>query len=418
MTNRREVISQLLGAGVIAADGVEFVTKSVGRPTPKTNPLRILILGGTGFIGPHFVRAAVERDHHVAVFNRGQTRADLPAEVERLIGDRDNDLRSIEKRSWDCVLDLATFGPRWVRSLGEALRGRIGHYTFISTGDVYKHRSSNPKGTDEKSDTFDYKVDIDPYTHSQPEIQAAAAQQFCGKDEGVEACLGDSIQYASLKVLCEKEAEKQFPRATLIIRPGYMVGPGDPQVRFTYWVARIEKGGEILAPGDPLQPVQFIDVRDVAEWVIRMAEKKETGIYNAIGPGRSMSMCEMLGGIRSLFGTAMKLTWVSIPWIAGQDIVDAEATEWECWRFSRDDDYKSDKAISKGLTYRPLVVTAKDTLQWYKDQPSASQLGIATRFKVTDLATIRFEPVIVPWPEVMRKEQEILARWRIHQNRL
>jgi 2'-hydroxyisoflavone reductase len=179
----------------------------------------------------------------------------------------------------------------------------------------------------------------------------------------------------------------------------------------------MEKGGELLAPGEPLQPVQFIDVRDVAEWVIRMAEKSDVGVYNALGPGNSMSMCEMLGGIRGLFGTPMKLTWVSIPWIGSQDIVDPEAANWDIWRFSRDDAIKSDKAIAKGLIYRPLSVTARDTLEWYKSQPAEDQLAIATGFKVDDISTLKAHTVVTLWTEIMQREKEILGRWRAHQAR-
>jgi len=403
------VLSQLRSAGVLAAPA---------SPPALTKPLRVLILGATGFIGPHFVRAALERGHKVSVFTRGKSQRSLPPEVELLLGDRDSDLRAIQDRTWDSVIDLATYVPMWIRSLGQALQHRVGHYTFISTIDVYKHTSSNPTGTDEGSETFEYEVDLDPYSHSEAEIAQAAIRHYCTGDESAEACVLKANQYGPLKVLCEREAAKQFSAKTLIIRPGYMVGEGDFQARFTYWLARLERGGEVLAPGDPLQPVQFIDVRDVAEWAIRMVERGETGVYNSLGPGNSMSMCEMLGAIRGLFATPMKLTWVSIPWIAAQDIVDPEAARWNIWRFSRDDACKSDRAIAKGLTYRPLSFTAKDTLEWYRSQPAVSKQGIATGFKIDDMATLKSHTLVSPWTEVLQREREILARWHVHQSRL
>jgi 2'-hydroxyisoflavone reductase len=419
MPTRREFLSKaaVVTSG-LSLSAPRMSTATIRNPSSATKPLSILLLGGTGFIGPHFVRAALDRGHKVSVFNRGRSQTDLPSKVERLIGDRDGDLHSIENREWDSVIDLATYGPLWVRTLGEALRQRARHYTFISTIDVYKHRSSNLYGTDEQSETLEYEVGLDPYSHSSPELVTAAGKQYCGKDDSLEACALKARQYGPLKVLCEREAERQFAGRTLIVRPGYMVGEGDPQARFTYWLARIEKGGEILAPGDPLQPVQFIDVRDVAEWVIRMAEKGETGIYNALGPGNSMSMCEMLGGIRGLFGNPMKLTWVSIPWIGDQDIVDSEAAAWAIWRFSRDDACKSDRAIAKGLSYRPLSATAFDTLKWYKSESVVDQQGIATGFKVDDLSTLKAHAIVTPWTEIIEHEKEILARWRVHQARL
>jgi len=405
MSTRREFISQAaIAAGV---SGIEITGAADNKARSTTRSLSVLLLGATGYIGPHFVRAALDRGHRVSVFTRGKSEVNLPASVERLVGDRNNDLRAIENRSWDAVIDLATYGPMWVRTLGEAVKQHARHYTFISTIDVYKHRSSNPNGTDEGSETFEYNFDLDPYSHSSDEINAAAFNEYCGRNSSPKVCSEKADLYGPLKVLCEKEAEKQFPGRTLIVRPGYMVGPGDPQGRFTYWLARLEKGGEVLAPGDPLQPVQFIDVRDVAEWVIAMAERAEAGTYNALGPGRSMSVCEMLGGIRSLFGVPMKLTWVSIPWIGNQDIVDAEAAEWSIWRFSRDDACRSDRAVSKGLRYRPLSLTAKDTLDWFKNQAPARQLIVQTGKEGG-----------TPLSEVMQREKEILGRWRIHQSRI
>jgi hypothetical protein len=149
-----------------------------------------------------------------------------------------------------------------------------------------------------------------------------------------------------------------------------------------------------------------------------MAEQTETGVYNVLGPGGSMGLCEMLGAIRGLFGTPMKLTWVSIPWVGAQDIVDPEAASWSIWRFSRDLKIRSDKALAKGLTYRPLSVTARDALDWYKSQPPAERAGFSTGLKVDDLSALRVHTVITPWKDILDRESEILARWRAHQSHL
>ena len=205
MPTRREFLSHTTLAGGV------FALQTPRWALAADRPLRILILGGTGFIGPHFVRAAVERGHKVSVFNRGKSPADLPPKVERLIGDRDHDLREIEHRTWDAVLDLATYGPAWVRSLGQALQQRVGHYTFISTGNVYKDSNRNVNGTTEQSATWDYELGLDAYSHSFTELEVAAIAKYCDKEDSAHACLRKSSLYGPLKVLCEREAEQQFP---------------------------------------------------------------------------------------------------------------------------------------------------------------------------------------------------------------
>jgi 2'-hydroxyisoflavone reductase len=180
------------------------------------------MLGGTGFIGPHHhVRAAITRGHRVSVFNRGKSPADIPAEVERLVGDRNGDLESIKNRDWDAVIDLQTYSPGWVRTLGQALRGRVKHYTFISTVMTYA-RSADV--VDENSAVLQQTDAIDPY--------------------GVQP--SGWVQYGAFKVLCEREGETQFPRRTLVVRPGVITGPGDDADHIAYWFARMERGGEIL----------------------------------------------------------------------------------------------------------------------------------------------------------------------------
>src|SRR5690606_3255277 len=194
------------------------------------------------------VRAAVARGHRVAVFSRGKRRAELPDAVERLTGDRNGDLEAIRGRDWDAVLDVPTFRPAWVRSIGEALGSRAGHYTFISTVSVYDKPAATGKTTEDRP-VLEYKGIEDPY--------AVGDQAGAG--------------FGALEVLCEREAERQFPGRTLVLRPGYVGGPGDRRA-LTYWAVRADKGGEMLAGGNPSAPVQYIDVRDLAEWTVRMIE--------------------------------------------------------------------------------------------------------------------------------------------------
>ena len=227
--------------------------RSASAEEKTKKPLRLLILGGTGFTGPFQVRYALERGHKVTVFNRGKTHpGETPKEVEQLIGDRNGQLDALKNRKWDVVIDNPTSAPVWVRDAAQILKGNVDRYVFISTISVYADTSK--PGTDE----------------------TAPLAKYNGPDamkESRESIIASKFQlYGPLKALSEQEAEKWFPKQTLIVRPGLIVGPRDETDRFSYWPVRIDRGGEVLAPGDPSDPVQFIDGRDLAEWVIRMVE--------------------------------------------------------------------------------------------------------------------------------------------------
>jgi len=230
-------------------------------PRPVTSQkapssLRLLILGGTGFIGPHEVRYAVSRGHTVTVFNRGRRQANLPTEVEHLQGDRNGQLDALKGRAWEVCIDNPTTMPKWVRDVAAILKKNVRQYVFISTISVYvnyKHA-----GMDEDWELAQYK----------------------GRDAFAEPLENAGKLYGPLKVLSEKEAEKWFPGRVTVIRPGLIVGPGDDSDRFTHWPVRIDRGGEVLAPGSPSDPVQIIDVRDLSEFIIHMCEQGEVGRYN------------------------------------------------------------------------------------------------------------------------------------------
>src|SRR6202040_1690884 len=269
---RRQFIKLSAAAGTALSVGRLLAEKSA-------KPLRILILGGTGFTGPYQVRYAVSRGHKVTVFNRGKTHpGELPEGVEQLIGDRNGQLDALNNRQWDVAIDNPTTLPAWVRDAAQILKGNVERYVFISTISVYADTS---KGVDEN----------------------APLAKYDGPDafkETLEAMKASGYKtYGPLKALSEQEAEKWFPKKTLIIRPGLIVGPRDETDRFSYWPVQIDRGGEVLAPGDPIDPVQFIDARDLAEWTIRMIESGETGIYNATGPERKLGIGEMLETIKS-----------------------------------------------------------------------------------------------------------------------
>jgi 2'-hydroxyisoflavone reductase len=349
-TTRRTFIK--LSAAASGAFGLGIrSTRLFGETSVK--PLRILILGGTGFTGPYQVRYALRRGHKVTTFNRGKTHpGELPSEVEQLIGDRNGKLDALKGRKWDVVIDNPTTLPAWVRDAAEILKGNVDRYVFISTISVYADTS---KGVDETAPLAKYEG-ADPYKETLEAMKASGYKT-----------------YGPLKALSEQEAEKWFPGKTLIIRPGLIVGPGDETDRFTYWPVRLDRGGEVLAPGAPTDPVQFIDARDLAEWTIRMAENRETGIYNATGPAKPLGIGEMLDQIKGALKSDAKFTWVPAECLKEQKV---EA--WSDMPVWAGDELglartNINRALGKGLTFRPLTETARDTLSWFKSQPQDRQ---------------------------------------------
>src|SRR6266576_372085 len=349
MRRRRFIRLTAASAGAFALNARSttlFAEKSV-------KPLRILILGGTGFTGPYQVRYALSRGHKVTTFNRGKTHpGELPNEVEQLVGDRNGKLDALKGRQWDVVIDNPTTLPSWVRDAAQILKGNVERYVFISTISVYGEVKTGP---DENAPTEKYEG-ADPYKETLEAMKA-----------------GGYKTYGPLKALSEKEAEKWFPGKTLIIRPGLIVGPRDETDRFTYWPVRIDRGGEVLAPGNPGDPVQFIDARDLAEWTIRMAENRHTGIYNATGPSKPLGIGDMFDEIKGALNSNAGFTWVPANFLAQQKV---EA--WSDMPVWADDELglartKINRALTKGLTFRPLAETARDTLAWFKSQPQDRQ---------------------------------------------
>jgi len=349
MSNSRR---DLIRLSAFAAGALALPALAETRPV---KPMRLLILGGTGFIGPHQVRYALAREHHVTLFNRGRQKEAWPGPVEELLGDREGNLKALEGRDWDACIDNPTSLPAWVREAARVLKGHVGQYLFISTISVY---AANDKPADE----------------------IAALVAYNGADpmaETIESLNANPRLYGPLKAACETEARTQYGEAaTTIIRPGLIVGPGDGTDRFTYWPVRLARGGEILAPGDGSDPVQLIDARDLAEWTIRIAERRTIGVFNASGPARPISMQQMLAEIAqgvhvdpnivfapTSFLKANKVAaWRDMPvWIPGQG---------ETFGFHRRD---ISRAIANGLTHRPLPLIAADTLAWFHTLPSERQ---------------------------------------------
>jgi 2'-hydroxyisoflavone reductase len=314
----------------------------------KVKPLRILILGGTGFTGPFQVKYALSRGHKVTVFNRGKTHpGELPKEVEQLIGDRNGQLEALKGKKWDVCIDNPTTLPAWVRDAAQILKGNVERYIFISTISVYADTSTGPE---ENAPLAKYEG-ADPFKETLEAMKASGYKT-----------------YGPLKALSEQETEKWFPGKSLIIRPGLIVGPRDETDRFTYWPVRIDRGGEVLAPGNPSDPVQFIDGRDLAEWTIRMAENRETGIYNATGPAKELGIGGMLDGIKAALNSNATFAWANAEFLKQQKV---EAwSDMPVWAgdelgLSRTN---ISRALAKGLTFRPLGETARDALAWFKAQ--------------------------------------------------
>jgi 2'-hydroxyisoflavone reductase len=327
---------------------------------PASRPLRILILGGTGFIGPPQVRYALARGHTVTLFNRGETDPELFPMVERLRGDRaavPGDYAALQGREWDAVIDNPTRRPRWAREAAAALAGHVAQYLFISTISVYA--ANDRPGADE----------------------TAAVQTTDTPD--VERSPNFAALYGPLKALAEGEIQRAFPGRATIIRPGLVVGVGDPTDRFTYWPVRIARGGEVLAPPAD-DPVQFIDARDLAEWTIRCCENTTVGVFNATGPAARFTVQQMVEGARAVLDAPATFTYVPADFLAAHNV-----TPWSdlpVWVPAEVDSAgfttrNISAAIARGLTFRPFAETVRETLAFYHsrapDQQAALRAGLS-----------------------------------------
>jgi 2'-hydroxyisoflavone reductase len=373
-------VGTALGAGRLGAQPQTPARQLPGLQTPTigkaARPLSILIIGGTGFTGPEQVEYALARGHKVTLLNRNKTRPDLfKGSVDQLIGDLNADVSALKDHSFDAVLDIPTTFPGWVRNVGQYLKGHVKQYVYISTQSVYTDDSAAWKGENDTLATM--PAGVDPY-----DLTPANASKY----------------YGSLKAFSETEVAKTYPGMALIIRPGLIVGPLDRSDRFTYWPSRIDKGGEVLAPGDPTDPVQIIDARDLAEWTIRMIEAREVGIYNACGPAGPLSMAEMLYGIKAVTTSNAQFTWVPADFLREQKVSGwRDMPVWVSPKgrpgFSQ---RSAAKAVAKGLTFRPLAVTAKDTLDWNKQRPAAEQQALADG-TIAGMSAAREAAVLAAW---------------------
>jgi 2'-hydroxyisoflavone reductase len=312
--------------------------------------VKILVLGGTLFVGRHLVEAALERGHDVTIFNRGQTDPGLYPDLEMRHGDRAaGDLESLREGTWDAVFDTSARVPRWVREAATLLADRVGHYSFVSSCSVYSETAL-------------------PGTNESSPVHAL-------EDETTEEITSAEV-YGGLKVLCERELERALPGSSLSARAGLIVGPYDPTGRFTYWVHRIARGGDVLVPEPRDQPVQLIHGRDLADWLLDMAEKGESGVYNATGPESPLTMERLLDAIVAETGSDARLVWV------GEDyLVEHGVEAWSdlpLWLAPGGNPEVANflavdvtKAVTAGLSFRPLAQTIRDTLEHASTSPEA-----------------------------------------------
>ena len=344
-----------------------------GCRAPK--PLRILILGGTTFLGPHQIRYALERGHSVSIFTRGRTKptihTELFADVEHLIGDRKDDLTALEGKTWDAVIDNSGRRVEWTHDSARLLEDSVRTYLYTSSTGVYLPYL----GTDIGEDTE--LVLEDPR-----DVPASARPS-----------------YGVMKSLSEIEVRKAFgPDRSIVVRPTYIVGPGDPTARFPYWPVRLERGGDVVVPGKADDPIQYIDARDLTEWMIRLVENRTAGTFNVAGPASPMGMHAFVYGVHA--ATSSRVSWVPIddyeflrenrvrfviPWIMPIEEYVGSAR------------INIDRALAKGLTHRPLCTTATDVLRWWHSDAVPDE---------------RRRNLVEGQRSLMRREPEVLAAWR------
>ncbi len=375
LTDRRQFIK----TGLTATAMLPFMTHASAGIFDKkpAHPLNILILGGTSFLGPHQIAYAMNRGHSITTFTRGKTEPTvhkkLFKEVESLIGDREDDLEALRGRKWDAVIDNSGRRVHWTKATAELLKDNVGLYLYTSSTGVYY-----------------------PYLGSNIKEDTKLVMQV---PEGLNEYQKLEYGYGVMKTLSEIEAQKAFGAdRTIVVRPTYMMGPADRTDRFTYWPVRMSIGGEVMIPGKPADPVQYIDVRDVAGYMIRLIEQGMAGTSNAVGPASGTTMPQFVHGVHAAFSTPVSYVQVSdydflenqykildmVPWImptgenAGSALVN------------------NDLAVANGLTFRPLAQSVMDIYEWWESDAVTEE---------------RRQKMIAGEDAVMKKEPEILKAW-------
>lgn len=347
---RREFVKTAAIGGAALGLAAQPGCASLGGLFGSVRKRKILILGGTAFLGPAIVDKALANGHEVTLFNRGRTNPELYPELEKLVGDRDGDLDALQGRDWDVCIDTSGYIPHMVKDSAELLRGHVDQYIFISSVSVYADFTI--RGLNEQSPVA---------TLTDEEIAAAQTMRDI-----------TGANYGALKALCEQEAEKAFAGHTCNIRPGLIVGPRDRSDRFTYWPVRVRRGGEVLAPGTPDTPTQLIDVRDLGEFVVRCLERETNGIFNATSKPLALTIGGMLDTCREVSGSDATFTWADAKFLEKHEV--APWSDMPVWVPLDGDDsghpfVNVDRAVKAGLTFRTLDDTVAATLAWWDTVP-------------------------------------------------
>ena len=360
MTNRREFIGTSLAALGVAACRPTALARAVAQAAGTQK--KVLILGGTGFVGPHQVRYALAQGHQVTIFNRGRTAPGMfGKDVEELVGDRANNLDALKGRRWDAVIDeSASQGPTaeaWVRASAGLLKDSCDQYLFISTRSVY------------------FDTSLVPMTANAPVITR----------ENSPLREGQAVGYGMGKAYAEKAAHEIMPGRVTVVRPGLIIGPEDDTDRFTYWPVRIARGGEVLVPGNGTDHVQIIDVRDLVEFSVKLVEDKTFGVFNGVGPHMGRPFKEFVELIHKGVNSNATYTWVDAEFLRanganpyGRELPVFQVMSGRTAGFAR---FDLTPELKAGLKFRPLEVTARETLEWFRTLPAERQAAIQTGFR-------------------------------------
>lgn len=377
--DRRSFLSDVIKVGV----ALPFLTPSlISCSEEEGKALDILILGGTSFLGPHQITYALERGHNVSTFTRGKTKPsvhqDVFEQVEMLIGDRENDLKALEKRSWDVVIDNSGRNVEWTKRSAQLLKKSCKYYMYTSSTGVYYPYL-----------TKDIKEDIE-LVYATPDVLPDEMTKM-------------EYDYGVMKANSEIEAIKAFgEKRTIIVRPTYMIGPGDKTDRFIHWPIRLSRGGEVLVPGKVNDPVQYIDVRDVAEFMIRLAENKTVGTFNAVGPESQQFMHDFVEEASSAFD--VEHTFIKIPdddFLVEKDIHYIVPWIMPIGNNLGSSETSNAKSLANGLTLRPLVTSVKEIHEWW----NSGVIDAERKNKVENGEN-----------SILAREASIIAAWKQNMN--
>ena len=371
---RRDFLKTSAAVGGMIGFGATGCGSAESSDAPR--PLRILVLGGTGFIGPKVVEYALARGHTITLFNRGRTNTHLFPEVEKLKGDRDGDLVSLQGKEWDGVIDNSGYIPRHIRDSAELLRNQVGRYLFTSS--VAAYASFEKPG-----------IDVD---HPGGTLADPTREDF------------SMVTYGPFKILGENTVKEIYGNRATVVRPGYVVGPGDTSDRWTYWPVRVDRGGEMIAPGTPEDPIQIIDVRDLAGWMVRLLENDTAGTFNGVGPQEPIPFGRMLEIAREVSGADTQFTWVEPEFLLEHELA---FPVWGAPEVAKGAPHaplptrnnihlvSNQRSVASGLTYTDVTATTRDTLAWWKTLPEERRAN----------ARAFVDP---------NREAEVLAAWHAH----